>query len=186
MIARLAVIAGCCLGTVAQAADNGFYLGVGAGRSDYNLESALKNSDTGYKLIGGVRLLDSFGVELNYADHGNASLPSGVACVAVVGTNCPSTSRVEAKTTAVYAVGFLDFPLIDLFGKAGLARVDGKLNTPGQPTFSFSSDKTKFAWGAGAQAHFGSLAARVEYEQFKLFGDEKLGMVSASFIYTIL
>jgi opacity protein-like surface antigen len=93
---------------------------------------------------------------------------------------------VQAKTTAAYAVGFLDFPLLDLFAKAGLSRVNGKLNTPGQPTFSFSSDKTEFAWGAGAQAHFGSLAARVEYEQFKLFGDEKLGMVSASVIYTIL
>jgi opacity protein-like surface antigen len=186
MIARLAVLAGCCLGTVAHAADNGFYFGVGAGRSDYNLDSALKNKDTGYKLLGGVRLLDSFGVELNYADHGKASLPSGTACVAVVGANCPANSRVEAKTIAAYAVGFLDFPLIDLFGKAGLARVDGELNTPGQPSFSFDSDKTKFAWGGGVQAHFGSLAARAEYEQFKLFGDEKLGTVSVSFIYTIL
>jgi opacity protein-like surface antigen len=186
MMKRTLAIAACCVGATANAADNGFYFGLGAGRSDFNLEDALDNADTGLKLIAGVRLLDSFGVELNYADHGKARLPSGIACIALVGENCPDTSRVAAKTTAAYAVGFLDFPLLDLFGKAGLAKVDGKLTTPGLPTFSFSDDKTDFAWGVGAQAHFGSLGARVEYEQFKLFGDEKLRMVSASLVYTFL
>jgi len=186
MMKRTMALAACCIGASANAADNGFYLGLGAGRSDFNLESALDNADTGLKLIAGIRLLDSFGVELNYADHGKASIPSGIACIALVGVNCPDTTNVKAKTTAAYAVGFLDFPLLDLFGKAGLAKVGGKLSTPGQPTFNFSNDDTDFAWGAGAQAHFGSLGARVEYEQFKLFGDQKLRMVSASLVYTFL
>jgi opacity protein-like surface antigen len=186
MLARFAVAASCCLAGAAHAADNGVYFGLGAGHSDFNIDSALKNTDTGLKLIGGVRLLDSFGVELNYADHGKASVPSGIVCVAIVGENCPDTSRIKAKTTTAYAVGFLDFPLLDLFGKAGLAKVNGKLTTPGQPDFSFSDKDTSLAWGVGAQAHFGSLAARVEFEQFKLFDDQKLHVISASFIYTIL
>ncbi len=186
MIAKLAAIASCCVAAAANAADNGVYFGLGAGHSDFNIDAALKNTDAGFKLIAGVRLLDSFGVELNYADHGKAGVPSGMACVALVGENCPDTSRVAAKTTAAYAVGFLDFPLLDLFGKAGLARVKGKLTTPGHPDFSFSDDDTGLAWGMGAQAHFGSLGARVEFEQFKLFGDEKLRMISASFVYTFL
>jgi opacity protein-like surface antigen len=186
MIARLAVIAACCMGTTAHAADNGFYFGVGAGRTDFDLQSALKNTDTGYKLLVGVRLLDSFGVEVSRAEHGQASLPSGIVCVALVGTNCPATSRLEANTTAAYAVGFIDFPILDLFAKGGIALADGKLTTPGVPSFRFSDNKTDFAWGAGAQAHFGSFAVRAEYEQFKLFGQQKLGMVSASFVYTLL
>ena len=40
-------------------------------------------------------------------------------------------------------------------------------------------------WGAGVQAHFGSLGARLEYESVKVL-DEDLGTISLSFIYTFL
>ncbi|MEO8313526.1 MAG: outer membrane beta-barrel protein [Pseudomonadota bacterium] len=185
MISRFAVLAACCAAGAANAADNGVYLGLGAERSDFNIDGALDNTDNGLKLIGGVRLLDSFGVELNYADHGKATVPSGIVCAAIVGQNCPDTSRISAKTTAAYAVGFLDFPVVDLFAKAGLARMDGRLTTPNQPNFSFKDNDTDLAWGLGAQVHFVSLGARIEVEQFKLFG-EKLRTISASFFYTIL
>ena len=131
------------------------------------MRNALDNKDTGFKAIAGLRLLDSFGVELNYADHGSASLPSGIACVALVGVNCPSTTYVDATTTSAFAVGFLDFPLLDLFAKAGVSLARGEVRTPGLPSFGFSETDTNFAWGAGAQAHFGSLGARAEYERFK-------------------
>jgi hypothetical protein len=185
MVRKLALLAACFTTGAAMAADNGLYLGLGAERSDFNFSNALDNTDEGLKLIGGVRLLDSFGVELNYADHGKARVPSGIACVAIVGENCPDTSRVEAKTIAAYAVGFVDLPVVDLFAKAGLARMDGRLTTPNQPGFSFKDNDTDFAWGLGAQAHFGSIGARVEFEQFKLFGRD-LRSISASFVYTFL
>jgi len=75
--------------------------------------------------------------------------------------------------------------LLDLFAKAGVARMDGHLSTPNQPGFSFKDNDTNLALGVGVQAHFGSLGARVEVEQFKLFG-EKLRAVSASVVYTFL
>lgn len=185
MVRRIAVLAACCVTGAAVAADNGVYLGLGAERSDFNIDGALDNSGTGVKLIGGLRLLDSFGVELNYADHGKATVPSGIVCAAIVGQDCPDTSRVSAKTISAYAVGFLDFPVIDLFAKAGLARMDGRLATPNQPDFSFKDDDTDLAWGVGAQAHFASLGVRVEFEQFKLFNKSLRG-ISASFVYTFL
>jgi len=185
MVRRLALLAACCAAGAASAADNGIYLGLGAEHSDFNIKGALDNTDKGLKLIGGIRLLDSFGLELNYADHGHATVPSGIVCTAIVGQNCPDTSRVSAKTAAAYAVGFVHFPLVDLFGKAGLARMDGKLSTPNQPNFSFKDTDTDLAWGVGAQAHFGSLAARAEMEQFKLFGDD-LRTISVSLVYTFL
>jgi opacity protein-like surface antigen len=186
MRAGLATIALCCVAGSAAAADNGFYLGAGAAHSDFDVENALDSKATGFKLIAGLRLLDSFGVEANYTDHGKAVLPSGVACVALVGTNCPDRTNVDAKTTAAYAVGFLDFPVLDLFGKAGFSITDTKLRTPNVPSFNDKDSSTNFAWGVGAQAHFLSLAVRAEYEQHKLIGDEKLGTVSLSFIYTFL
>jgi hypothetical protein len=185
MVRKIALFTAVFIAGAASAADNGVYLGLGAERSDFNLNGAEDNTDEGLKLIGGVRLLDSFGVELNYADHGKAIVPSGIVCAAIVGENCPDTSRISAKTLSAYAVGFVDFPVLDLFAKAGVARMDGRLSTPNQPDFSFKDDDIDLAWGIGAQAHFGSLGARVELEQFKLFG-EKLRTLSASFVYTIL
>jgi hypothetical protein len=170
----------------ATAADNGFYLGAGAARSSFDIDSALDSKDTGLKFTAGLRLLDSFGVEASYTDHGKSVLPSGIACIALVGTNCPDTTNLKAKTTAAYAVGFLDFPLLDLFGKAGYSITASKLRTPNFPSFNDNDDKGSFAWGAGAQAHFGSLGVRAEYEQTRLIGNEKLGTVSVSFLYTFL
>lgn len=182
----LALLTLCLASGAAAAADNGFYLGAGIGRSDFSLEDALDSNDTTWKAIAGVRLLDSFGVELNYTDFGKASVPSGIACVALVGTNCPSTTRVQGNALGAFGVGYLAFPVVDLFGKIGLTRSDAKLRTPGFPAFSASDAGTELAWGAGVQAHFLSFAVRGEYERYKIFGDTKISLVSASFIYTFL
>lgn len=172
---------------LAQAADNGLYLGVGAVQSEYGLDNPLDeddfdDKDNGWKAIVGFRILDSFGVEANYIDHGNAVLPPG-ACAAVVGVPCPGTADVEAKTLSAFAVGFLDFPVVDLFAKAGATSWD--VQGTGSD-FSFDDDDVDFAWGVGAQAHFGSLGARLEYENFSVIDDQELGTISLSFIYTFL
>lgn len=188
MRTRIALLALSCVVTsaAAQAADNGFYLGLGAERASFDLDDSLDKADTGYKLVAGVRLLDSFAVEADYAEHGKAKLPSGIACVALVGVDCPDTSNLKANSTALYGVGFLDFPVLDLFAKAGVGLVDSSLHTPGNPGFGDSSKKAKFAWGAGIQGHFLSIAVRAEFEQFRVIGNEKLNVASASFIYTFL
>jgi len=182
----IALLTLCLASGAATAADNGFYLGGGIGRSDFNLDAPLDGKDTTWKAIAGIRLLDSFGVELNYTDFGKATVPSGVACVALVGTNCPSTTRVEGNALSAFAVGFLDFPVIDLFGKVGLARGSAKLSTQGFPAFSTSDSSTDLAWGAGVQAHILSFAVRAEYERYKIFGDTNVSLGSLSFIYTFL
>lgn len=186
MLRPLALITLCLTGTVAAAADNGLYLGAGLGRSDFNLESPLDSKDTTWKAIAGVRLLDSLGVELNYTDFGKASVPSGIACVALVGTNCPSTTHVEGSALGAFAVGFIDLPVVDLFGKIGLARGAAKLRTPGFPTYAASDSSTDLAWGAGVQAHFLSLGVRAEFERYKIFGGTSVNLGSLSVIYTFL
>ena len=64
LLSATAAIATLALGGlcgIASAADNGFYLGLGAARSDFKVGDALKSKDNGYKLIAGVRLLHLFG-----------------------------------------------------------------------------------------------------------------------------
>lgn len=166
-----ALLAG--LAPLAQAADNGFYLGAGWVESDFDLDKPagatdFDDSDSGYKVLAGFRLLDHFAVEASYIDHGDA----------VVGP-----AHASAQTVSAFAVGFLPFPVVDLFAKAGVTSWSSDGRTPGFPDLNVSDDGTDFAWGAGVQAHFGSLGARLEYEQFPV-NDSDLGTVSLSFIYT--
>jgi opacity protein-like surface antigen len=177
---------------LSRAADNGIYLGAGITQSEYGLDNPLDaepfdDKDNGYKLIVGIRPLDNFGIEANYIDHGDATVPTGIACIQLIGVPCPDTTKLSAKTVSAFAVGYLDFPLVDLFAKAGVSawQFDGH-STPSFSGFSINEDDVDFAWGAGVQARFGSIAARLEYEQFNIIQDEKLGTISLSFTYTFL
>ncbi len=192
MLRSTLVPLGFCFSAIAAAADNGFYLGVGALQSEYGLENPgnaqpFDDEGAGYKVIAGFRALDHFAVEANYADHGDATVPSGVACIQLINAPCPDTSEFQAKTLSAFVVGFLPFPVIDLFAKVGGTawEFEGQ-STPAFPAFSVDRDGTEFGWGAGIQAHFGSLGARLEYEQLNIIEDEKLGTISLSFIYTFL
>jgi opacity protein-like surface antigen len=173
------------LAPLAYAADNGFYLGAGYAQSDYGFDNptgsdVFDDEDGGYKLIAGFRPIDSFGVEVNYIDHGDVTIPP----------NCPGPGipcfnvDAGAETIAGFAVGYLDFPLVDLFAKVGGAswQFDGTAQNGG----NFDESDFDFAWGAGVQARFWSIAARLEYEQFKVVQDQDLETISLSFTYTFL
>lgn len=190
---RLTTLSGLFLAAgLAQAADNGIYLGAGITQSEYGLDNPLNaepfdDKDNGYKLIAGFRPLDNFGVEVNYIDHGGATVPAGIVCTQFITVPCPDTTRLEATTLSGFAVGYLDFPLVDLFAKAGVSAWKFKGNsTSAFPAFSIDEDAVDFSWGAGIQARFGSIGARLEYEQFNIIDDEKLGAISLSFTYTFL
>lgn len=174
---------------LAQAADNGLYLGAGVTHSDFGLEnpeglSPFDDKDTGFKAFAGWRPLDNFGIEASYADHGDVTVPTGIVCIALVGVPCPAESQVQAKSTSLFAVGYLDLPVIDLFAKAGVSAWQADGGSPSVPTFRFDDSGSSFAWGVGAQARFGSLAARAEYERFPVIGDEEIGMISLSLSWT--
>ena len=103
------------------------------------------------------------------------------------GAACPPDPRPAcgAETISGYAVGFLALPVVDLFAKVGgaiVGQLDGRIQ---DADFDIDESEFEFAWGAGVQAHFGSLGARLEYESVKVL-DEDLGTISLSFIYTFL
>jgi outer membrane immunogenic protein len=157
-ISALALAAG-----AAQADTTGLYVGAGITKAKVdNIFSRDLNIDsTAWKAIVGFRPISLFAVEANYLDLG-----SETRSFAALGT-----AHADAKAFAAYGVGFLPIPLpmVDVYGKLGLAR--WKLSGNAGPTsslFRISDDGTEFAWGVGAQAHFGNIAGRLEYEHFNL------------------
>jgi hypothetical protein len=131
------------------AADHGFYVGGGLGQSESGVRSGsfnFKDRDSGYKLIAGFRPLDLLAAEFNYVDLGK-----------------PSSGGAQAHSKAVdgFVLLFLPVPVIDVYGKAGYLSWQTDASTP---DLSLSRNGRDFAWGAGVQLHWGSLAARLEYE----------------------
>ena len=160
------------LAPLAQAADNGIYLGAGYVQSEYGFDDPgdvdFDDEDGGYKAIVGWRPIDNFGVEVNYIDHGDATV---------------GDARIGAETISGFAVGYVALPVVDLFAKAGATswKVDARSDG-----ISVDEDDLDFAWGVGIQARIWSIGARLEYEQFPIVDDEKLDTISLSFTYTFL
>ena len=165
--------------SAAGAADHGFYLGAGLGQSRLAPDSSRLNfsalnyddKDQGYKLIAGVRPLDVLGAELGFVDLGKTDGMAGGGAL-----------RSEARLFNASAVGYVPLPFVDLFGKVGLARSQARYREAG--TSNLKLDSTDFTWGAGVQAHFGSVGARLEYERFSLPRTNRAALLSLGVTWT--
>ncbi len=170
----LALIATAALGTSAANASDllGFYVGAGAARTEVSGEVppttsgtglSLSESDTGWRAFAGIRALSVFGGELEYVDLGSVSTgPSNGSYV--VGA--------DLKATALYGLFYLPIPapFVDVYAKAGYARLSGDLRDSRQS--SRSLDDNTVAAGAGVQVKLGSWAVRGEYERFFASGGD--------------
>jgi opacity protein-like surface antigen len=128
-----------------------FYVGGGVGQSNADVSAPnFDDKDFGWKAFVGVRALSYLGAEVNYIDFGKPS---------------SDVSSFKYKGLAGYGLFYIPIPLpiLDVYVKAGVARVDVKA-----PNSSFNTDDTKFAFGGGLQLKFGSWAIRGEYEQYKV------------------
>lgn len=144
------------------------YMGVGVGQSnaDFDGGPSFDKKDMGWKVFVGGRFLSFAGAELDYIDLGK-----------------PNGGGVELKYKGLAGFGMLyapiPLPILDVYAKAGLARVDVNSN------FGLNTDDTKFAYGVGLQLKFGSFAIRGEYERFKVEGT-KPSMLSVGFSKSFL
>ena len=172
------------VGTAAQAADHGVYLGAGVSQvkldnvgKDFNTGNLndFKLDNTSWKLIGGFRPLDNFAAELNYYDLGNENKNVG-------GQNF----RADGKAYGAFGVGFLPIGPLDLFAKAGLVRWESNATAGGPLGFRFDDKGTEFGWGVGAQARLGSLGGRLEYEKFNVKHSDGVEALSLSVFWTFL
>ena len=82
-----------------------------------------------------------------------------------------------------FALGYLPVPLIDIFGKVGLAeaRTDAQA-----PQFSFHHAGANVAYGAGVGTHWGRFGLRIEYERYQVSHSNDTAMASAGVTWTFL
>jgi OOP family OmpA-OmpF porin len=155
----------------------GVYVGAGITRSHFDADSFdiddVDNNDNSWKAIVGFRPHRNFALEANYIDFGKASAPAA-------GTVGPF--EVKAKGYSLYGVGLAPMGPVDLYLKAGLARLDADGN---MGAVVFEDKKTEFAYGAGVQLRLANFAIRGEYEKFDtdVVGDLDLITLGATFTF---
>jgi Outer membrane protein beta-barrel domain len=173
------VLALALLGTTAVTAAEpnlGFYVGGAALQSHFDSSNfdidEVDTKDKGWKLLAGFRTTPNFGFELAYTDFGNSNAPS-----VVVG----GPYRADAHAWSAFALGIYPAGPVDLFVKAGAARLkaDGNVGA-----VLFEDKSTEFAYGAGVQFNAGRLGIRAEYEKFNtnVIGD--LDVISLGLNFT--
>lgn len=172
------------LGASAARADGLLYFGAGVSNNKLDdIGSSFAHLDeTSWKAILGTRPVKFFGVEGDYLDLGSHSDQ-------FIG----STVNSDARAFAAYAVGYLPLPVpfLDIYGKAGLARWQLHQDTfssnfPPGTFFHLSDEGTDFAWGVGAQVHFGNVGARLEYERFNIANTNGARVFSLDAIISLL
>ena len=182
LMISLAFLSACGL---AQAADKGFYLGGAVSQAEIDAFNSdefgvgdlndFEIDNTAFKIMAGFRPLDFMAVEANYMDLGDGTIGIG-----------DNNFRSEAKAIAAYALFSLPIPVVDVYGKVGLARweLDGSFD--GTSLEDLDDEGTEFAYGAGVQMNFGSLGARLEWEQFDIERTDGLELLSLGLTWTFL
>ncbi len=112
-IAALGALSLAAVAPQAAAADNGFYLGAGITKSEFDVDEFGSDSldDNSFKVIVGFRPLDWLAVEANYIDLGGDSFEDDFL------------GDVSIDTTAwtVSALGIIEIGVIDLYARLGMA-----------------------------------------------------------------
>ncbi|GEM_PF-591144 len=145
-----------------------------------------KANHSAFKLVAGLRPLSVIGVEAAYVDFGHPSQSFGsVTNSSGVLVGSTASGDVHLSGTAAYGIVYLPVPIVDVYAKAGVARLKTQANVTVQlsgpilcPTTapncrftqSSSSNDTGFTAGAGVGIKLGPLAIHAEYERFSIPG----------------
>ena len=112
----------------------------------------------------GLRPISLIGAEFEYIDFGKPSATSTVP------PGYSVNASVESKAPVLFGILYLPLPLprIDVYAKAGLARLQTSASAEVVPCIPCTTQSTQttnyFAYGAGVQVRISSFAVRAEYE----------------------
>jgi opacity protein-like surface antigen len=168
----------------------GLYVGGAVGQSQVAANvptvGGFKENHSAFKVIAGIRPTSLIGAELSYIDFGHPSRNINGA-----------PSDVSEKGADAFAVLYLPVPVVDVFVKAGLARLQSTINSvrvgfgacsmtaPNCALFRLDRTNTSFAAGTGTQFRLGAWAIRAEYERFNAAGGNP-SLVSLGVTWTFL
>jgi opacity protein-like surface antigen len=129
-----------------------------------------KANHLAFKIIAGIRPIALIGAEVEYIDLGHPA-----------GSLFDYPANAATKGAAAFGVLYLPVPVVDIYLKAGAARLQNSLSgvVPYLPLCAicapprFDQDRTNagFAAGAGLQYKFGAWAVRAEYERYNAAGE---------------
>ena len=162
-------------------------------------------NDFAYQFTAGVRWLHLLGAEVDYFHLGSGGVsPAFSGVPGVYGLSSSLTSaHISQEGVAAFAVLYLPVRVVDIYVKAGVARLTTALNAsvahgstcppdlPLGPCFPIvngavnSMAETTLAAGAGVQWNLGDWAVRGEYEQFDALGEHP-DLLTVGVIWTIL
>jgi hypothetical protein len=195
--------------SAAAAADLlGLYVGGAVGETQIRINQTeagnpvgLDAHQLGWQVSIGIRPLDMVGAEVEYIDLGH---PSGAPADSYI---TPALAHLDLRLHGVgaFAVGYLPLPipLLDVFGKAGVAHLNSSVRdryngitsdidpcTGGNFSCgggSYSRSDTHFAWGVGAQSKLPitQLRIRVQYERYTA-DDDKQSLFSVGLNWSFL
>jgi hypothetical protein len=168
---------GCGSATASEFNPLDFYVGASVGRSDDRTSIApdplyrFDASDTGWKVLIGLRPIPLIAGELSYVNFGH---PTSVTNVGAYTLRANALQRAETLSGLIFAP--IPLPALDVYARLGLARLDvgsnGSLScNPGYECpadvlpLAFDRTHYDFLWGAGAQLKFSPFALRLEYER---------------------
>lgn len=180
-----------------RAADSSLFASPGSG--------SFELGQTAFQLTAGIRALEVLGAEVDYFDLG-----SGRASASWSGVGTLSDVHMSQRGEAAFGVLYLPLPLLDVYVKAGVARLRTELSSTltipicqpgyGCPLFcpvgiscssplvengAIAKTDTSFAAGAGVQWKLGNWAIRGEYERFSALGEHP-DLVSLGVIWSFL
>jgi hypothetical protein len=165
------LLATLALSATAAAEDTGLYLGGSLGESQQRFDATtfdVNGNDLAYKFALGYRPFKVLAAELSYVGFGRAY--GGI-------------DFADTDAIGVFAVGFLPIPVVDVYGKVGMAnwRTDAQ-----SPFHSFHRTGTDVAYGFGAGTSWGSLGARIEYERYQVSHANDMALASVGLTWVFL
>ena len=169
----------------ANAGEQGFYVGLGAGQATLELpedpDYSFDESETAYKVFGGYNWdlgTINLGIEAAYANLGEPEIGD-------------STAFLGFETTGFQAWGLAAFELgaVDLYGKLGVfawdveARIGGTDVDP-ELRFTDSDSDVDVGYGLGGRWNLGRFAIRLELEGFDIPDTSNIYMWTLGASYT--
>ena len=162
----------------------GFYIGLDYLNTKYdsgitNISSSLDEEDSGYSLFAGMPVNENLDIEVSYQDFGEASLSGVSGNQFRVGS-----TTYQFTTTATIALDANSFGIaakpkykindnISVYGKLGLHNWESTLSVNAATgSGNISEDGTDIFYGAGIQANYNNLSARVGYTIYDLDGED--------------
>jgi hypothetical protein len=182
MVLFVALVTGSSLAQRVYAAEDplGLYVGAALGQSEVRVDESVFGGPPSFdahrdawKLLLGLRPISLLGAELDYMDFGQARF---VGPPNSLGSALRADSHPKATTLFGIIYAPIPVPLLDVYAKAGIARLQTSVNatvycaaspcvvTATAPLALRRTD-VEFAYGAGVQFKFAAFAARLEYER---------------------